>query len=162
MASAGKIRKISLYYKLSPRDLLEHFYTTEKLSAIEMHEKFLKDTGILVTPRSIQRNVKSLGLSRSLSEAFTLAIKRGRKSYDHLKKEVKSSELRKGINLKVRYETLRRDNFRCVLCGNTAKDVQLEIDHIIPVVRGGSNDKDNLRVLCRACNKGKKIVEREK
>jgi 5-methylcytosine-specific restriction endonuclease McrA len=29
------------------------------------------------------------------------------------------------------------------------------IDHIIPVSRGGTNDVDNLRLLCRSCNSKK-------
>ena len=31
----------------------------------------------------------------------------------------------------------------------------MEIDHIIPAVRGGSNDESNLQVICRQCNRRK-------
>ena len=56
----------------------------------------------------------------------------------------------------VRYEILRRDNFRCQLCGSSAKDgVKLHIDHIIPVSRGGLTKRNNLRTLCDRCNMGK-------
>jgi 5-methylcytosine-specific restriction endonuclease McrA len=42
------------------------------------------------------------------------------------------------------------------MCGVTTKDgATLEIDHIRPVSRGGTNDPDNLQVLCRDCNAGK-------
>lgn len=44
---------------------------------------------------------------------------------------------------------LRRDNFRCVICG---KGGLLEVDHIVPWSAGGSDDVDNLRTLCRRCN----------
>ena len=42
-----------------------------------------------------------------------------------------------------------RDGYQCLRCGS--KD-QLTIDHIVPVVKGGTNDFDNLQTLCRSCN----------
>ena len=33
--------------------------------------------------------------------------------------------------------------------------VELEIDHVIPVARGGSDDDDNLTATCSDCNLGK-------
>lgn len=38
---------------------------------------------------------------------------------------------------------------RCFYCGNKTK---LEADHYTPISRGGSNDIDNIRGACRACN----------
>ena len=65
---------------------------------------------------------------------------------------------RRTIPLDVRWKVLKRDNYRCVVCGaNPASNhsVELHIDHIIPVVRGGTNDLSNLRMLCDRCNLGK-------
>ncbi|MBQ7400294.1 MAG: HNH endonuclease [Clostridia bacterium] len=57
----------------------------------------------------------------------------------------------------LRYDILRRDGFRCQLCGSTADDgVKLHIDHIVPVSKGGRTEKSNLRVLCDRCNFGKR------
>ena len=56
-----------------------------------------------------------------------------------------------------RYDILRRDNFCCKICGRSANDgAKLEVDHIIPVSRGGKTKDDNLQTLCRECNQGKK------
>lgn len=56
----------------------------------------------------------------------------------------------------LRYEILKRDGFRCVLCGATAKDgVKLHVDHIYPVSKGGRTERSNLRTLCERCNLGK-------
>lgn len=63
---------------------------------------------------------------------------------------------RKPIKPSVRFQVLKRDDYRCQMCGATAKDgATLEIDHITPVSKGGSNDPENLQVLCRDCNAGK-------
>ena len=57
----------------------------------------------------------------------------------------------------LRYEVMKRDNFRCVLCGASAKDgVKLEVDHIKPVSKGGKTELSNLRTLCKNCNRGKR------
>ena len=56
----------------------------------------------------------------------------------------------------LRYEIMKRDGFRCVLCGREASDgVKLEVDHILPVSKGGKTVKSNLRTLCLECNRGK-------
>ena len=59
------------------------------------------------------------------------------------------------LTLKLRYEVFKRDGFQCVLCGATGKKSRLEIDHIIPVSKGGKTIKLNLRTLCFNCNRGK-------
>ncbi|MBQ9073630.1 MAG: HNH endonuclease [Muribaculaceae bacterium] len=56
----------------------------------------------------------------------------------------------------VRYDILKRDGFRCQICGSTAQDgVKLHVDHIIPISKGGHTTPDNLRTLCDRCNLGK-------
>lgn len=45
-----------------------------------------------------------------------------------------------------------RDNYRCCLCGDDGELAKLAIDHIVPWSAGGSDDTDNLRVLCSWCN----------
>ena len=54
----------------------------------------------------------------------------------------------------LRYEILTRDRV-CQLCGATREQERLEVDHIVPRSKGGTNDPDNLQVLCAPCNRGK-------
>jgi hypothetical protein len=56
----------------------------------------------------------------------------------------------------LRLAILERDRHRCALCGQgPAHGAALEVDHITPICRGGTDATDNLRTLCLACNRGK-------
>jgi len=64
--------------------------------------------------------------------------------------------------LAIRFAILKRDAYRCRLCGVAAKDadhVRLEVDHITPSSKGGTNDPSNLWTLCFSCNRGKGVQE---
>lgn len=64
----------------------------------------------------------------------------------------------KTLSKGTRYDVLKRDNFKCVLCGRSpAVDpkIILHIDHIIPKSKGGDNKPANLQTLCSDCNWGK-------
>jgi 5-methylcytosine-specific restriction endonuclease McrA len=53
----------------------------------------------------------------------------------------------------VREYLLEKWNRQCTYCG--VKDVPLEIEHITPKSRGGSNRISNLALACRGCNQSK-------
>ena len=61
----------------------------------------------------------------------------------------------------VRFRILRRDKFRCQLCGSNPSEASLHVDHRMPVAAGGTNDEANLWTLCSTCNlaKSDKIME---
>jgi hypothetical protein len=59
---------------------------------------------------------------------------------------------REAISERVRHEVWRRDRGSCVECGSRGR---LEFDHIIPVVRGGSNTVRNIELRCEPCNRRK-------
>ena len=52
----------------------------------------------------------------------------------------------------LRYEILKRAKFRCELCGISAEEKALEVDHIVPRNSGGTDDLSNLQALCYSCN----------
>lgn len=65
---------------------------------------------------------------------------------------------RKAISDSLRHKLIHAANSRCALCGKSPKtdaSIHLEIDHITPYSKGGTNDLDNLRVLCNLCNRGR-------
>ena len=59
---------------------------------------------------------------------------------------------RSSVSGPVRYEVLKRAKFRCDLCGVGADVKALQVDHIIPRSRDGSDDLSNLQALCYTCN----------
>ncbi len=61
---------------------------------------------------------------------------------------------RKALSVRKRFFVLKRDRYRCRLCGATG--VGLEVDHVVPAARGGSDALDNLQTLCIPCNRGKR------
>lgn len=75
-----------------------------------------------------------------------------RKNSEEMKKKFARSQMTD----KLRYTILKRDGFRCKICGRTADDgIKLHVDHIIPVSKGGETVPNNLRTLCETCNWGK-------
>jgi hypothetical protein len=66
---------------------------------------------------------------------------------------------RRPLSDKVRALVIVRDGGRCRQCGSARN---LEVDHIVPLSRGGDSEDCNLQTLCRRCNrrKWKKLVPR--
>jgi diadenosine tetraphosphate (Ap4A) HIT family hydrolase len=76
--------------------------------------------------------------------------RRGEKIWEHRK-------LSSGyISGTIRYEVLKRAKFRCELCGISAEVKALEVDHIVPRKKGGSDDLTNFQALCYSCNSMKR------
>lgn len=59
------------------------------------------------------------------------------------------------ISKRMRFEILRRDNHTCRYCGQTAPDVKLAVDHVLPTALGGTDEPTNLVTACADCNNGK-------
>lgn len=53
----------------------------------------------------------------------------------------------------IRSFIFKRDGFKCLKCWNINN---LQIDHIIPISKGGENKISNLQTLCNSCNSVKR------
>ncbi len=98
------------------------------------------------------------GSVRSACEALA-AFHNGSISREQLLAGNTIASPRTTIPLKDRWAVLKRDNYRCAKCGASPSNdhhVELEVDHIHPVVKGGGNTLENLQTLCHKCNQGKK------
>lgn len=63
--------------------------------------------------------------------------------------------------LSLRFRIFNRDGFRCKYCGRSPinnKEVVLQVEHIIPKIKGSDNSVNNLITSCLECNVGKKDI----
>jgi hypothetical protein len=68
--------------------------------------------------------------------------------YKHQMPQAKKTKNRP-VGGSLRTRVFERDMYRCKCCGTHEN---LSIDHIIPQVKGGTNEIDNLQTLCKTCN----------
>jgi hypothetical protein len=61
-------------------------------------------------------------------------------------------------SMRLRFQVMQRDSFRCMNCGRspaTHPGVILHLDHVMPFSKGGQTDLTNLKTVCASCNLGK-------
>ena len=61
-----------------------------------------------------------------------------------LTKPQQSTKSSRYISKSVRVTVLNRDKYKCVFCGRNSTQVELQIDHVMPFSKGGSNEINNL------------------
>jgi ATP adenylyltransferase len=89
-------------------------------------------------------------LVRLCDEAISTYLqKRGTAVFDHRRAALRY------LSGSLRYEVLKRAGFRCELCGISADERAIEVDHILPRKHGGDDDLTNLQALCFKCNANK-------
>jgi 5-methylcytosine-specific restriction endonuclease McrA len=91
---------------------------------------------------STQKQSRSTKQKKQNAEVRSLSTRKKQKRSRH-------------IPASIRVSVLNRDRYKCVFCGRNSKQIDLEVDHIIPFSKGGSNDSSNLQTLCFDCNRGK-------
>jgi 5-methylcytosine-specific restriction endonuclease McrA len=107
-----------------------------------------------ISVRQVQRIAKIHNVVRTNIESNKIMSKH--KTYYKLPEAMRVK--RKHISRRVRYEIIAKHPF-CALCGITAKDCRIDIDHID---NNATNNKlENLQVLCIPCNQGKRNVNND-
>lgn len=109
----------------------------------------------------------SSGGNASLQNEVILDIPNLNKFVTYLSEVVKFKKSARAqralMTSQLRRKIMERDNFSCQICGLSNREepnLLLEIDHIIPIAKGGMTTEDNLQTLCWRCNrsKGSKII----
>jgi len=59
------------------------------------------------------------------------------------------------IPRQIMFKVVRRDNHVCQVCFKYVPDNEVQFDHIIPISKGGPTTVENLRLLCKICNRKK-------
>jgi len=133
---------IMAYFKKHPNQNIHHGPVVDWVT-----EQWLKEHN--EPPRDPWRGIRHLH-----QEGKLIKVKKGIYRYDpdHVN-EVKLWD----FSPKVIKAILKRDNYRCVVCGRGRADgVELVVDHIKPKDKGGTNDISNGQTLCMEHNLIKK------
>lgn len=142
-----------------------------------IREYFIANVGKVLTTQKIR---KIAGISEYARRIRELRDEEGYQIISHVDRaDLKPGEyiletleqkpvISRTISPQLRNEILERNGFTCQLCGagpgdidpfNPNRKVRFHIDHVLPISQGGTDDKDNLRVLCSACNQGRSNVQ---
>ena len=151
----ASIRNIAAAFLARDVSQLEYYEQITK----NMPGKVLSNHGILaregdqyrlvIDPASLSSEEKN-ELVRLCDEAIDAYLqRRGAGVYDHRRAALGY------LSGSLRYEVLKRAGFRCELCGISADERAIEVDHIIPRQHGGKDDLTNLQALCFKCNANK-------
>lgn len=79
---------------------------------------------------------------------------------DNIKRRKSAAGQRALMTPKLREHIKQRDHFTCKNCNNSTSiepNLLLEIDHIIPIAKGGMTEESNLQTLCWKCNRTKGV-----
>lgn len=151
----ASIREIAAAFLSYDQSQLEYYEQITKA----MPGKVLSSHGIVARDGETYRLVVDMSSvsSRDNDELVSLCVqaieaylkKRGAAVFDHRRAALGY------LSGSLRYEVLKRAGFRCELCGISADERAIEVDHIIPRKHGGEDDLTNLQALCFKCNANK-------
>ena len=148
-ASVTEIARALLGHDVSQVEYYEHI-TKNMVGKVLTNSRGItfkdKNQYTLIGSEDLTDDERSQLVTRCQNKIEEFLAKRGDKVWAHRRK---SSGYISGT---IRYEILRRAKFRCELCGISAEQKALEVDHIIPRNNGGTDDQSNLQALCYSCN----------
>lgn len=138
-----------------PREKIERLDYLIGLAAAECWELWLGDS--YYEGEFVLRRVRFAFRREVLRNRTARRGQDGRDTVKGTARNPRRSRVSRRLSARKSLEVFARDDYRCVTCG-TRED--LTVDHIHPVSKGGTNDMENLRTLCRSCNsrKGAKLV----
>lgn len=106
-------------------------------------------------PSTLPRPCNALGCHRTTTSGRFCA--EHRKAYE--RNRVRPNAAQRGYDStwrQARQAAIQAQPF-CSVCGSTER---LEVDHVVPLSRGGTHDPGNLRVLCGTCHRRKTARQR--
>ncbi|NMC44990.1 MAG: HNH endonuclease [candidate division Zixibacteria bacterium] len=148
---------------MSARDRIRAFLENNVGRIVTTHE-IRKIAGISDYPRRIRELRDQEGM-QIRSHRDRPDLKPGQYILESLER---TPAISKGISPQLRSEILERNGYTCRHCGRGPGDkdpfypnrkVILHIDHEKPLSQGGTNNRENLRVLCSACNETRSNIE---
>ena len=146
--TVDRINKLLECYEAAKTGLIEKYAEVPALTPWDWPVKICDYTSPSGTVHeSSQFFVDEQGLLFIKKQAQALLNKQSSKK---IQRQLMTPELSEAI--------IRRDNWTCQKCGNSVfkePNLLLEVDHIIPVSKGGKTEPNNLQTLCWKCNREK-------
>jgi len=111
------------------------------------------DSNIDLTWRTVYKYCNKVGIEFK-NQSFQSVVRARREEFFNANhKRIKFSKQQR--------QEILNNQICCQHCGTELKYKEMQIDHITPLSAGGSNDLDNLQVLCRGCHFVKSKDEQE-
>ena len=118
-----------------------------KVSKPELERLWLEQTGNRF--EDSDRTIRRL-----FDRGFLVKVKKGCYMYDP---DATENKFLKDFDAKTKKAALKRDGYKCVMCGmGKQHGIDLQVDHIRARSNGGDNSLENAQTLCGSCNFRKK------
>lgn len=102
--------------------------------------------------RTNYKNCARCGASLENKRSNAIYCSRTCKSMDHTFKHRPKTRF---VSTARRMAIYNRDNGTCYICHKPVASNDFELDHLVPVSRGGDSSEGNVAVTCRYCNRSR-------
>lgn len=153
--SVSEIAKRILEYDQSQVEYYENVTNSMVGKVLRKHNIVSrnKENYELVDYSNLSENEKTKLIDLCNQKINEYISKRGENIWEHRRKN------RRPVPGSIRYEVLKRAKFLCELCGVSAEEKALEVDHITPKNLGGEDSINNYQALCYTCNAQKRDTD---
>lgn len=135
-------KKRNVWFSQAIKEVKEEYFSPEKVAAREYQAKLNWQKN---NPDKVREINRRWAKSQSPEKRARWNNYNRKRRYDSMSKDIMSAESE-------HYASIIK-NDPCVWCGST--DTESSIDHIVPIVDGGSNQWENFAPACRSCNSAK-------
>lgn len=141
--------ELSLFHKIfANKELLPYVVCDVDTILLGVRKPYLRFYYLSPAGRSSNTNMIVVDASMISKVISVMSESISKKGHSKTQRNIMTNDLREAIK--------KRDNYTCCKCGNSVFDepnLLLEVDHIVPVSKGGKTEASNLQTLCWRCNR---------
>lgn len=143
-------------YQNKCKDCCKDYYLAHKASRVEYSHSYQLQNAEILKEKRLAKRLLNLDESKVKQYEYT-------KKYRARNREITRIHNKRSYQKKVNHPVLmwhyEAQAGECHYCGASLEGVY-HVDHVIPLIRGGSDDRENVVLCCSQCNrsKGKKLL----